>query len=163
LRRRTHLTVKRVTEDLGGRFHFNTALSAIMELVNDLYRFDFEAQNSPETAGVLREALEVCLQLLSPFAPHLADELWEHLGHTSCLIEHPWPTWDPACIEAHEHLIVLQVNGKVRGRLTVKPGTPEEEIRRLALENDRVQRWTEGKAVKKIVVVAEKLVNVVIG
>ncbi|MBI3013832.1 MAG: leucine--tRNA ligase [Candidatus Tectomicrobia bacterium] len=162
LRRRTHLTVKRVTEDLGDRFHFNTALSAIMELVNDLYRFDVEAQNSPAAAGVLREALEICLQLLSPFAPHLADELWEQLGHTSCLIEHPWPTWDPACIEAQEHLIVVQVNGKVRGKLTIRPGTPEEEIRRLALENDRVQRWTAGKEVKKIVVVPEKLVNVVV-
>ncbi len=157
LRRKTHETIKKVTEDIDGRFHFNTAIAAIMELVNAIYGFK-EVKACPE---VVREALESVVRLLSPFVPHITAELWSVLGHEQSLEEVGWPKWDENALIADEILVVVQVNGKVRGKLTVPAQAEREEIEKRALAEPNVARFIEGKTVRKVIVVPGKLVNVV--
>ncbi len=159
IRRQTHRTIKKVTEDVEGRFHFNTAISAVMELVNALYQAKDRRQ--PSALPVLREALETVVLLLSPFAPHLAEELWQALGHAPSIFDSPWPRYDAELVRAEEVLIVVQVNGKVRGRLTVPADMPREDLERLALGDERVRTFVPGHP-KKVVVVPGKLVNIVV-
>ena len=153
LRRTVHATIKKVTDDLEA-FKFNTAISALMELLNALVPLDSAAPG-------LREGTEALVQLLSPFAPHLADELWEQLGHPGSLARAPWPTYDPAALKTAEVTLPIQVNGKVRTRLTMPADLPEAEVRERALADLTVQKWLEGKAPRQIIVVPNKLVNVV--
>ena len=165
LRRLTHATIKKVTEDIDGRFHFNTAISAIMELVNALYAFEL-----PQAAGAardaaaqaLREAVEAMIVLLAPFTPHITEELWELLGHQTSLFSEKWISYDPAVAKAEEILIVVQVNGKVRNRLTVLADASDDEVKQAALADARTQEYTQGKTIKKVVVVPKKLVNIVV-
>jgi len=157
LRRKTHETIKKVTEDIDGRFHFNTAIAAVMELVNAIYAFEGRKEH-PE---VLREALESVVRLLSPFVPHISAELWSCLGHEQSLEETGWPQWDEDALVADEILIVVQVNGKVRGKLTVPAGADHAEVEKRALAEPNVARFVEGKTVRKVIVVPGKLVNVV--
>jgi leucyl-tRNA synthetase len=159
LRRQTHRTIKKVTEDIDGRFHFNTAISAIMELVNAIYSFK-DKEGAPE---VLREGLETVVRLLAPFVPHIAEELWISLGHQAPLEASGWPIWDEAALVEDEILIVVQVNGKVRGKITVPADADEEFVRTAALDDENVQRFLEGKSVRKVVVVPGRLVSVVAG
>jgi leucyl-tRNA synthetase len=159
LRRQTHRTIKKVTEDIDGRFHFNTAISAIMELVNAIYSFK-DKEGAPE---VLREGLETVVRLLAPFVPHIAEELWISLGHQAPLEASGWPIWDEAALVEDEILIVVQVNGKVRGKITVPADADEAFVRTAALDDENVQRFLEGKSVRKVVVVPGRLVSVVAG
>ncbi len=163
IRRKTHQTIRRVTEDIGERMHFNTAISAIMELVNEVLPF---AEQGVGERGARRaafsEALEHMVVLLSPFAPHLADELWESLGHEGFLYRHPWPAYDAEIARQDEITVVVQVNGKVRDRMTVAAGLGEEELREAALERPKIAAILGGKAVVKSVVVPGKLVNFVV-
>jgi leucyl-tRNA synthetase len=159
VRRQTHRTIRKVTEDVEGRFHFNTAISAVMELVNALYLA--KDRRVPTALPVLREALETVVLLLSPFAPHLAEELWQALGRPPSIFDAPWPRYDEEWVRAEEVLIVVQVNGKVRGRLTVPADTPQEDLERLALGDERVRTFVPGHP-KKVVVVPGKLVNIVV-
>jgi leucyl-tRNA synthetase len=180
LRRKTHDTIRRVTHDLDPRVHLNTAVSAMMELVNELYQFcdrpgcglsirraDAAAGagvvERTETVTVLKEAVEALVLMLSPFAPHMAEELWERIGHAGGISWAAWPTFDPDVAKAEEIVVPVQVNGKVRARLTVPAGTPDAELQALALADPHVQAHVKGKAIKKVVVVnGGKLVSIVV-
>ena len=153
LRRAMHAAIKKVTEDIEA-FKFNTAISALMELTNTL-----QAQE-PATPGV-REGAEALVQLLSPFAPHVSEELWAKLGHRELLARHPWPTHDPAALEAAEVTLVVQVDGKVRARLTVPAELEEADLRQRVLSHPVVAQWLGGKPPRRVIVVPRKLVNVV--
>ena len=164
LRRKTHSTIKKVTEDLDGRFHFNTAISAVMELLNDINGFALpeSGEDRELAARALREAVEAMVFLMSPFTPHVCEELWEILGHTQSIFTEKWIAFDAEAAKAEEILIVVQVNGKVRSKLTVAADASEDEIRQGALTDERVVAFMEGKTPKKVIIVPGKLVNIVI-
>jgi leucyl-tRNA synthetase len=162
LRRKTHQTIRKVTEDIQDRFHFNTAVAAIMELVNAMHQFAVEEVREVSTLQALREAAEATVLLLAPFTPHLAEELWRQLGHAESIVRHPWPAYDPALVHEAEVTVVVQVNGRVRSRLTVPAALSEAELRQAAVEHPRIQEWIAGKAIRKVVVVPQKLVNIVV-
>jgi len=183
LRRKTHETIKRVSQDLDPRVHLNTAVSALMELVNELYGFcnkagclavsrelDADAAvaviERPATLAVLKEAIDALVLMLSPFAPHMAEELWEALGHTGGVVAAGWPAFDEAVAKAEEIVVPVQVNGKLRSRLTVAAETTEEALRQLALSDPQVAKHLEGKTVRKVVIAggsAGRLVSIVVG
>ena len=147
MRRRTHVTIQRVTQDIDPRMHLNTAISALMEMVNDLYAFAERRGirptgredepppviDRPETAAVLREAVESLVLMLAPFAPHMAEELWEALGHGGGLVAARWPAVDEAAAREEGIEIPVQVNGKVRGRVVVPADASEQDIEQTAL------------------------------
>jgi leucyl-tRNA synthetase len=180
LRRKTHDTIRRVTIDIEERQQLNTAVSAIMELVNELYSFSEQtvtgspARRADEDDGragaverteaicVVREALETLVRILSPFAPHMAEEMWEKLGHANTLASATWPAYDAGVAKAEEVVVPVQVNGRVRSRLTVPAEVSEQELERLALADPAVQTYTSGKTVKKVVVARGRLVSVVV-
>ncbi len=163
LRRKTHLTIKKVTEDIENRFHFNTAISSIMELMNLLYQLE-EKREKPDalTAGVMKEAAETVVILLSPFVPHICEEMWEGLGHGESVTKTPWPRFDRDLIQEEEFLMVIQVNGKLRSRITVGSDASEEEIKEAVVSNPRVLEILQGKKIRKFIVVPRKLVNLVV-
>jgi len=160
LRRMVHRTVQRVTQDIEERFHFNTAISAIMELVNAFYLY--KESGGPRDRAVVAEGLEKLVLLLAPFAPHLAEELWEMLGRSGSVHEQPWPAYDPEAVQADTVEIVVQVNGRVRDRLWVARDASEEEVRAAALAMPKVQEHIGGRPVARVVVVPGRLVNVVV-
>jgi leucyl-tRNA synthetase len=163
LRRKTHQTIRKVTEDIEERFHFNTAIAAVMELVNEMYSFTGETQETGGAdAAVFKEAAEAAVLLLSPAVPHISEELWEILGHRPSIVREKWPTFDERLAKEDEITIVLQVNGKVRGRLVVGAQTPDGAIRELALADEKVIGFIGGKDIQKVVVVPKKLVNIVV-
>lgn len=163
IRRLTHRTIKKVTEDVENRFHFNTAVAAVMEMTNELGKITLEeASGSPDVGAALREALQMVVVLLSPFVPHITEELWEALGEKPGMVRVLWPSFDPAHLVQEELLIVIQVNGKKRGEITVPADAPEEEIKAAALEAPNVKRFLEGKNVRKAVLVPGKLLNLVV-
>ncbi len=179
LRQKTHETIKRVTLDLDPRVHLNTAVSALMELVNELYAFcnrsdglrigaaaeQAEAAGDverPATVAVLKEAIEALVLMLSPFAPHMAEELWEQLGHAGGIVAAGWPAYDETVAKPDEIVVPVQVNGKVRARLTVPADVSEERLRELALADPAVQKHLEGRTVKKVVVAGGRLVSIVV-
>ena len=161
LRRVVHKTIRKVTEDIEERFHFNTAIAAIMELVNAIQ--SFEAKNVAENIPVLREAVESIILMLAPFVPHFAEEVWAELGHAGGIDMAGWPTFAPEAAVDEELLIVVQVNGKLRGKLTVAADAVENEVREAALADGRVSSFIEGKTVRKVIYVPGKLVNIVVG
>ncbi len=154
LRRRTHKTILRVTQQLE-KLQFNTAISSLMELSN-------AAAEWAGASGSLREALEVLVQLLSPFAPHIADELWRELGHSEELALLHWPEADPQLVVDDAYQIAVQVNGKLRGEVQVSATAHESEIRETAARDPKVAGWLQGKTIKKVVVIPKRLVNFVI-
>ncbi len=163
LYQKSHLTIKKVTEDIDRDFHFNTAIAALMELVNMLGQFEHRGapDEELERRSVARFAIQTLLILLAPFAPHLAEELWERLGHTRSIFTEQWPVYENDVIQKEELLVVVQVDGKLRSRIFLPAHAGEEELRVAALEDSRVQPWLEGKQVKRVVVVPKKLVNIV--
>jgi leucyl-tRNA synthetase len=163
-RRIIHETISRVTADVERDFHFNTAISAVMELVNALHDFERESLDraAREERGVLlREAVEVTLRLLGPVAPHFAEELWQGLGHRQSLFRQNWPSADQAALVKEQVTVVVQVDGKVRSRLTVDVAAPEQAVREQALAEDKIRPWLDGRQVAKVVVVPGRLVNIV--
>jgi leucyl-tRNA synthetase len=164
LRRKVHETIKKYTDDVWERFQFNTAIAALMELVNQLsLAVQSEATlGHPARAAVLREAVETAVLLVSPMAPHMADELWSRLGNEGCLITHPWPGHDEAALAKAEKLVVVQVGGKVRARLTLPAEADEEAMKAAALADEKVLAFLAGRAPKKVIVVQGKLVNIVV-
>ncbi len=162
LRRKTHQTIRRVSQDIDPRVHLNTAISALMELVNELYGYrEAEAETTPTSLAVQREAVEALVLMLSPFTPHLSEELWETLGHADGVVAAGWPTFDPDVARAAELVVPVQVNGRVRSRLTVDAELSEAELERHALAEPKVAAHLSGKTVVRVVVVAGKLVNIV--
>ena len=162
LRRKTHQTIRKVTEDIQDRFHFNTAVAAVMELINLLYQFAVEEVQDEPTRQALREAAEATVLLLSPFTPYVAEELWRQLGHADSILLQPWPAYDPTLIQEEEVTVVIQVNGRVRSRLTVPASIADAELREAALQHERIQEWLTAKSVRKVIVVPQKLVNIVV-
>jgi leucyl-tRNA synthetase len=163
-RRAIHETIGRVTSDVERDFHFNTAISAIMELVNALQDFERDSLDRAareERGALLREAVDVTLRLLGPVCPHFAEELWHGLGHRESLFTQPWPAADTAALVKEQVTVVVQVDGKVRSRLTVDVSAPEQAVREQALAEDKVRPWLDGREVTKVVVVPGRLVNIV--
>jgi leucyl-tRNA synthetase len=176
LRRKTHDTIRRVTADIEERMHLNTAVSSLMELVNELYSFsDATAHGAPargetpigrverpQAIAALGEAIDALVIMLSPFAPHTAEELWHMLGHAEELSRVSWPAFDADVARAEEIVVPVQINGKVRARLTVAADASEDDLRELALADAVVRTHTTGKTIRKIVVAKGPLVSVVV-
>jgi leucyl-tRNA synthetase len=178
LRRKTHDTIRRVTSDIEERQHLNTAVSALMELVNELYAFSEHtptgapgrrgeaAVGEPErveTIAAVKEAIEALVRMIAPFAPHTAEELWERLGHRDGLSVSSWPGFDAEAAREESITVPVQVNGKLRSRLTVPASATEDQLRDAALADPVVQGHVAGKTVRKVVIAGGKLVNVVVG
>ncbi|MCI5211360.1 MAG: leucine--tRNA ligase, partial [Candidatus Electrothrix sp. ATG2] len=162
LHRKTHQTIQRVTDSIETNFHFNTAISGVMELVNQVSAATGETAKQPVDKAVLREALQTLLMLLFPLVPHFCQELWEMTGRDEPLDQQQWPEHDPEAVKEDELTIVVQINGKVRSRLQLAADTGEEAIKQKALDDERITKFIGDKAVKKIIVVKGKLVNIVI-
>jgi leucyl-tRNA synthetase len=163
-RRVIHETVARVTADIERDFHFNTAISAVMELVNALHEFERDSLDrvaSAERAPLLREAVDTALLLLGPVCPHMTEELWQGLGHGEGLFRQAWPAADAGALVREQVTVVVQVDGKVRSRLTVDVSAPEQAVREQALAEAKVRPWIDGREVAKVVVVPGRLVNIV--
>jgi len=162
LRRKTHDTIKRVTTDIDVRQQMNTAVSAMMELVNELYAFTEKGERSAQAGRVAREAVESLIVMLSPFAPHTMEELWQMYGHADGLSAAHWPSSDADVAKAEELEIPVQVNGKLRGVVKVPPSITDAELEKIALADANVQAHIAGKTVKKVVIVKSRLVSIVV-
>ena len=166
LRRMTHITIRRVTEDIEKRMQFNTAIAAIMELVNHLYLFkewkDKQSEIDKNLYTVIRESMEAMILTLSPFAPHITSEMAMLMNFSKTLDEEKWPTYKEELTQTDEILIVIQVNGKVRQKIRVDTGISDEELKSLSLNEPRIQEWIRNKDIKKVIVVPKKLVNIVV-
>jgi len=160
--RKLHQTIRRVTDDFNGRWHFNTSIAALMELMNLVLEQREIEKQAFMSRSVLREFQRKFLLMLHPFAPYLAHELWEMLGERSNLLRAPWPQYDSALAREEEVEIVVQINGKIRDRLFVSADASEEELRQLALAAPKVQSTLDGKKVVRAIVVPGKLVNIVV-
>jgi leucyl-tRNA synthetase len=161
LYRKTHETIQRVTRDIENRFHFNTAISAVMELVNALYAAD-RASSTPEWPGVARFAIESSVVLLAPIVPHFSEEIWAELGHAESILLTPWPKYREDALVKDDLTIVVQVNGKVRSRFNIANDAADETIKQKALSDERALKFVEEKPIRKVVVVKKKLVNIVV-
>jgi leucyl-tRNA synthetase len=159
LRRQAHETLVKVTTDIGRRRTFNTAVAAVMELMNALARSD---DRSPQGRAVMQEALDIVVAVLSPVVPHACHALWRELGHADAVVDAAWPQPDPEALVRAEIEVVVQVNGKLRGRITVAAGADEAQVREAALADSNVQKFIEGKPVRKFIYVPGKLANVVV-
>jgi leucyl-tRNA synthetase len=155
--RTVHRTIDRVSDDILRRFQFHTPIAALFELVNEIYK----VKDDPARAADVRFATETAVSLIQPYAPHAAEELWERLGHRR-LWETAWPVADPALVATDMVEVVVQVNGRLRDRLQVAPGTPDEELVALALASERVRAHLDGGEPTKTIVVPDRLVNLVV-
>jgi leucyl-tRNA synthetase len=158
LRRTTHETIAKVSDDISRRLTFNTAIAAVMALLNDVSKL---SDSKPQTRAVRQEALEAAVMMLSPIVPHVSHSLWQSLGHSEPVVDARWPVADDRAMVRSEIQIVLQVNGKVRAKVDVPADINKADLEALALQNDNVVRFTEGNTVRKVIVVPGKLVNVV--
>jgi leucyl-tRNA synthetase len=156
--RKLHQTLKKITEDFETRWHFNTCIASIMELVNVLY-----AEELNLSAAALQEVNEKLALMLAPFAPYLSQEIWEEIGKDGLVFRQCWPTYDAELAKEDEAEIVVQVNGKLRSRIFVPFGTSKEELERRARADEKVQAHIAGKPVRKLITVPDKLVNIVVG
>lgn len=150
-------TIKKVSDDVGGRFNFNTAISSIMELVNEMYKYKEGRINQ----GLFQAAIENLVLVLSPFTPHICEEMWEHLGHSTFIYKESWPVCDESALVKDTIEVVVQINGKVKEKMDVPTGLSKEEFERLAMENEKIQQLISGKKVVKVIAVPNKLVNIV--
>lgn len=155
-----HQTIARVTDSIESNFHFNTAISGIMELVNQAT--GAVSENEKVDDSVLKATLETILTLLFPFVPHFSEELWEISGHPASLNNEQWPVFDPEIAKEEELTIVVQVNGKVRANLQVPHTIENKELQDLALNNEKIIKYVANKEPKKVIVVQKKLVNIVL-
>jgi len=162
LRAQLHQTIAKVSDDIGRRYTFNTAIAANMELINALYKFTDGEDDSPQGRAVMQEALEAVVRTLAPIVPHITHELWQALGHAAAVIDAAWPQVDAAALVKDSVELVVQVNGKLRTRITVPAIADKETIEQAALTDDNVQRHIAGQHVRKIVIVPGRLVNIVV-
>ena len=159
IRRQLHLTIQKATDDFGRRYTFNTVIAANMELINTLSRFVDDSDNAK---AIRQEALEAIVLMLAPIVPHICQQLWLELGHTQPIVAAAWPSVDSAALAQDTIELVLQVNGKLRSKIAVSSTATQEEIETLALNDEHVQRFIEGRPVKKLIVMPKKLVNIVV-
>jgi leucyl-tRNA synthetase len=162
LHRKTHESIRHITRDLDGAFHFNTAIASIMELMNAVDDLPLDGDPSPARRAVFREAIESIVRLISPFAPHIAEELWVELGRAPGILKADWPEADAGALERDTVEIVVQVNGKVRGHVEVSADADREAVEAEAMAHERVRGWIEGKTVRKVIVVPGRLVNIAV-
>jgi leucyl-tRNA synthetase len=155
--RKLHQTIRKITEDFETRWHFNTCIASIMELVNLLY-----AEEAGISANAMPEILEKMALMLAPFAPYLAQEMWEELGHDGPIFRQSWPAFDPELAKEEGAEVVVQVNGKLRSRINVPFGTPQDELIARSTADEKIKPCLNGKQIVKIVVVPDKLVNIVV-
>ena len=159
MRAKTNNTLKKVTEDLSDKFGFNTAIAALMELINDLYKYkELDDRND----AVIKEAIEVVVVILAPFAPHLGEELWAMIGKEASIFDIAWPKYDESAIQLDEVEIIVQVNGKVRNKINAPVGIDQDAMKDLALNDEKIKEFIEGKNVVKVIAIPSKLVNIVI-
>ena len=160
LRRLVHTTIKRVTDDAGTRFNFNTAISAIMELVNGLYQY----RELPDcNKAVMAEAVDTLILVLAPFIPHVTEELWQAVGHDNSVHKQQWPVVDEQALVADEVTVIVQINGKVRDKIVMPINVDKAEAEKIALSQPKIADMVAGKVIKKVVVVPNKLINIVVG
>ncbi|MEO2067955.1 MAG: class I tRNA ligase family protein, partial [Desulfurobacteriaceae bacterium] len=145
--------------ELEERFKFNTAIASIMELFNEVHKF---SPKTPKDKEVLKEAIEKLIIMLSPFTPHIAEEMWEITGHEKLLAESKWPEVDESALKVDEIEIPVQVNGKVRGKIVIPADASEDLVKDLALENEKIKKYVEGKSIVKFIYVKGRLVNIVV-
>jgi len=166
IQKKLHQTVKKVTESIEDDFHFNTAIAAVMELLNDMTTYKQEVIDkdniSSESKKIWREVLEKTILLIAPFAPHVADELWAYLGNKTFTFEEKWPKYDEELTKDHTFNLVIQVNGKVRDMVSAQIGISKDDAEKLAFESEKAKKFIDGKEVVKVIVVPNKLVNVVV-
>ncbi len=162
LYRKTHATIRKVTRDIEERFHFNTAISAVMELFNAMTLLGVDDHPGPVKAGVMRLALESLTLMLAPVVPHIAEELWAALGNSQSILQASWPGWREDAIERDTVLIVVQVNGKLRSRITAGVDADDEAVKQMAFADENVRKFVQGRPVRKVIVVKNKLVNLVV-
>ena len=166
IQKKLHQTVKKVTESIEDDFHFNTAIAAVMELLNDMTTYKQEVIDkdniSSESKKIWREVLEKTILLIAPFAPHVADELWTYLGNETFTFEEEWPKYDEELTKDHTFNLVIQVNGKVRDMVSAQIGISKDDAEKLALESEKAKKFIDGKEIVKVIVVPNKLVNVVV-
>jgi leucyl-tRNA synthetase len=160
LYRKTHQTIKKVTDDMERDYHFNTAIAGMMELMNEITSFE---PASDVDQAVFRFAVERVLLLLSPFSPHIAEEMWEAIGNRPSIFEQNWPEWDEDAAKEEQIELVVQINGKLRSRILISAGMADDDIKKISLEDQRVKETIGKKTIKKVIVVKGKLVNIVIG
>ncbi|MBC15877.1 MAG: leucine--tRNA ligase [Desulfovibrio sp.] len=159
LRFKEHDTIRRATRDIENEFQFNTVIAAVMELVNEMYQLrDALAEEEPQA---LSSAIATAISLLSPVTPHICEELWEVMGNEKGLTEQPWPTFDEKALVKDEVTLVVQVNGKMRGKFQAPNNAPKDEVEAIALGLDNVTKFTDGKTIRKVIVIPNKLVNIV--
>jgi leucyl-tRNA synthetase len=184
MQRKLHQTLRRVTDDFGGRWHFNTSIAAIMELTNELYAYEESVKRGADThpstgsgqgpgktgldgvpaaeLALMADAQRKLVLMLAPFAPYLASELWEMMGETSDLLRATWPKYDPALAKEEEVEIGIQINGKIRSRIVVSADASDDQVRELALADEKVKGAVEGKEIVKVLVVKGRLVNIIV-
>lgn len=162
LERSLHAAIKKVTHDIKDRFNFNTAISAIMELVNAIYAYRQRENNRGDNNDLLQDALQKTILLLAPFAPHLAEELWHQLGNTTSVHRQEWPGYDPEKLLVDQVEVVVQINGKVRGKITVPADSPEDQLIDKARSSERIAGLLAGRDIVKTVTVPGRLVNIVV-
>ena len=166
IQKKLHQTVKKVTESIEDDFHFNTAIAAVMELLNDMTTYKQEVIDkndvSTESKKIWKEVLDKVILLIAPFAPHIADELWEIIGNTTFTFEEEWPTFEEKLTKEHKMNLVVQINGKIRETIPAKIGLPKEEYEKLAFDSEKIKKAVEGKEIVKVIVVPNKLVNIVV-
>jgi leucyl-tRNA synthetase len=163
LRRKTHQTIRRVSNDIGERMHFNTAVAALMELTNEIYAFDSELKGEASNADLfaLKEAMETLTKMMAPFTPHIAEELWQALGHDEILVASRWPQFDAELARQEELEIPVQLNGKLVSRVIVAADATDEVMTQAALADEKVKTRLDGRQVVKTIVVPKRLVNIV--
>jgi leucyl-tRNA synthetase len=159
LRRHSHQTLAKVTDDVGRRRTFNTAIAAVMELLNAVAKFP---QSTPADRSVVQEALDVAVLTLSPIIPHVTHALWRHLGHAAAIIDEPWATVDPEALQSATRQLVVQVNGKLRAHITVAVDADEATVRAAALADPNVRKFIGTSPLRKVIIVPGKLVNIVV-
>jgi len=159
LRRKTHMTIAKIGDDIGRRSSFNTAVAAAMELLNAVNRLD---DDTDAGRAVEHEALEAVVLMLSPIVPHICHALWQQLGHKTPLIDQTWPEVDESALELDLVEMVVQVNGKLRARVSVPVDADKSAIEQLAIADTNVQRFIDGKDIRKVIVVPGRLVNIVV-
>ena len=159
LRRKIHETILKVNDDIGRRYTFNTAIAAVMELMNALGRADDDSDNG---RAIRREGLENIVLLLAPIVPHITEAVWQALGHSQALIDMQWPRADAAALQKDDITLIVQINGRKRAEIVIDNNADEQAIRSTALANDTVKRYTDGKDVKKVITVPGRLVNIVV-
>ena len=159
LRRRKHQTLAKVTDDIGRRRTCNTAIAAVMELMNSLTKLN---DDSEQARAVMQEALEMVVLMLSPITPHICHHLWQTLGHEKAILNVSWPLVDETALKQDKIDLMVQVNGKLRSKISVAADAEQKQVEAVAFADENVQRYTEGKEIRKIILVPGRLLNIVV-